>query len=162
MRLWRVSLPPATSGQMLPANVTAQVLPQSSSSASWGPAGPCAALPPAHVLMATISKKTPGCISHLGKCDLLIVFSVVFFPRSAAASDFYPLPLILLVQPGLGFRHLISSNIKFAFLFLLLLGARDNFPEQVGERLTLPCSHLKFYFFFLQKENHFIISLNIK
>lgn len=66
-----------------------------------------------------------------------------------------------------GFRHLlISSKIEFSFVFLLLfyslLVAWDNSPGKDEERLTLPHSNLLSFTFFLQKENAFMISLNLK
>lgn len=112
MRLRRVSLLPATPGQMLPANVTAQALTQSGSSASWGPAGPWAALPPAHVyswpLFQIQRQGVPLTLENV--ICLLLLFSFLF-PRSAAASDFYPLPLITPSSTWLGFQK--SNFFKY-------------------------------------------------
>lgn len=78
------SLLPVTTGQLLPTNVTRMRPHSIQPPLLLGlKLDPAKLLAPARALTATTSNKifwiwSPGCISHLGKCDLLVV---CFFPQ---------------------------------------------------------------------------------
>lgn len=140
-------------------------------------------LPPACVYLSVSSNKTfwlwnPWCISHLGKCYLLLAVGVFFFfflfLRSTAISVFCPLPLILLAQSfkdpfhffsGLGFQTSPDFFKDRVFIFVSFPpSCQGEFQEktekgwlshvQILRSSSFPPKRKWFYNFFEYKVTH--------
>lgn len=123
---------------------------------------PVKLLPPAHVLAATISNKTvwfwtPGCISNLGKCDLLVVSFSSRDLQLQVQSFRNPFPLF----SSLGFQtsNFFKQSLHFCFFFSWVLGI---IFQGKMEKDQLYHVQILSSIFFSSKKNSFIISLNIK